>query len=100
MGLLEDCPYYDGCTYCQSGQIPCVQHRCKRCEGKGLVCPACRGDRIVQLGTWHTSRPKVLFARCEICCEGNQVNSDKEQRAIERWLKKHSPQQPDLKVVP
>jgi len=84
----SQCAVHDGCRACHGQAFPCEIHKCRRCDGSGLVCPACRGDRIVQLFEWTIATPHIKVGRCEICCEGNQVNSAKEQRAIDAYLAK------------
>ena len=63
-----------------------MTHRCRRCNGSGLVCPECRGDRIVRTSEWNVASPHVKIARCDSCCEGNNINPDKEQRAIAAYV--------------
>lgn len=96
---VPNCETHQHCWECHYGPGPCFLHTCPRCQGSGLVCPICRGDRIVQLGNWETARPVVKYMRCDACCEGNQVNPAKELRAIDAYLRKHGPSQPELKVV-
>lgn len=76
-------------------------HKCRRCDGAGLVCPACKGDRRVRIAPWDSRDPFRESIRCDTCCEGNQVNPVKERVAIERWLRKHEPDaaQTQLEVV-
>ncbi len=94
-----------GCIACWEGYAegPCPAHKCHVCDGSGVVCPQCRGDRVVRrdlewghpdFGHWVTAERKTgQYDRCDVCCkdctEGNNVNVDKEAAAIRRWLAKH-----------
>ena len=61
--------------------------KCAACQGKGVVCPACRGMRFVRQpqpgaqAEWQTE-----VTRCARCCEGNQVNDVIEMREIQRYI--------------
>lgn len=89
------------CYACSQAPGPCALHKCRRCDGSGLVCPQCRGDRQVRIGEWEEQEPYRESVRCDVCTEGNQINPAKESRAIERWIRKHVPDaaQAQLEVV-
>lgn len=74
-------------TCCEEGQVYCARHRCRACQGTGVVCPSCRGMRA------STERdlagPGDTMTRCPVCTEGNNVNPAKEMRAIQGWLRRH-----------
>lgn len=57
--------------------------QCGMCAESGRVCPNCRGMRIVRgpMKGWIRTTE-----RCEWCCEGNQINPDKEISAINHYL--------------
>lgn len=62
-------------------------HKCERCGGSGLVCPACRGDRVVRERPWSTQHDHVSVVRCDKCWTG-QVNRAYERQTIMRYLTK------------
>ncbi len=95
-----------GCIACWEGYAegPCPAHKCHVCDGSGVVCPQCRGDRVMRrdlewghpdFGKWEVPAEHKTgqYMRCDVCCkdctEGNNVNVDKEAAAIRRWLQKH-----------
>lgn len=84
------CACHEYCHPCHQNHYPCFVHRCPRCDGSGLVCPACRGDRVVRIAPWDTLRNHGVaeLSRCEVCCEGNNVNHTKEMPAIENYLRR------------
>lgn len=53
------------------------------------------------MAAWDNQTTKIELVRCELCCEGNQINPRKEREAMERWLRKHVPAavQTPLEVV-
>jgi hypothetical protein len=90
-----------GCIACWEGYAegPCPAHKCPICDGSGVVCPQCRGDRVVRrdlewghpdFGQWPDEHHATgQYMRCDVCCEGNGINPDREAAAIRRWLVKH-----------
>jgi hypothetical protein len=76
----------DDCHDCHAGEGPCRQHMCRRCNGSGVVCPLCRGDRRVRAAAWSNARTSVDLLRCPLCCEGNNVNAAIEMRAVQYFL--------------
>jgi hypothetical protein len=74
------------CLECRT-QGFCPLHRCRICQGSGVVCPRCRGMRFVRMPKQFGSDAQ----RCTLCCEGNQVNQDKERRAIMDFLRHNDP---------
>ncbi|HEX9413817.1 MAG TPA: hypothetical protein VF916_09975 [Ktedonobacterales bacterium] len=78
-----------GCPQCWSDEMPCKAHKCYRCDGSGLVCPTCCGDRFVYLDV-RPGHPQFGEAlRCRTCCPGNDVDSTRERTAIRGYLLKH-----------
>lgn len=80
-----------GCKDCRDplAMRPCPRHACKRCNGSGLVCPACMGMRFRRY-EWPDMREGRHEQLCSICCEGNQVSPLKERRAITRYLEREA----------
>jgi len=73
----------DACPNCDpSLRGPCMLHRCKRCVGKGAVCPHCGGMRFVR----QADLVGNVIERCPSCCEGNNVSEPLEMRAIQRYI--------------
>lgn len=62
----------------------CGAHKCRQCDGKGVVCPICRGMRFLRVPRASNGND---IMRCE-CCEGNNVNPLTEMRLIERHIRK------------
>jgi hypothetical protein len=61
--------------------------QCRMCTGSGRVCPRCRGMRIVRV---EQPLGPSTTERCQACCEGNQVNPEKEYGTIMHYL--HHPE--------
>lgn len=59
---------------------------CERCNGKGCVCPACGGMRFVRMRQRGQSAWEAEVTRCQVCCEGNNVNEMSEARAIRAYI--------------
>lgn len=59
---------------------------CVRCNGKGCVCPHCRGLRFVRQRQRQYAAWQADVIRCPVCCEGNNVNEMAEIRAIQRYI--------------
>jgi hypothetical protein len=73
------------CQFCRNELAACMSHRCRMCDGSGQVCPRCRGMRFLRV-----SLPTgAVVARCDWCCEGNQVSPAKERREIIRYHNMH-----------
>lgn len=53
----------------------CAGHGCRHCSKLGLVCPTCRGLRVLGSG-------RV----CRDCCEGNNYSLKREMSTIYRQL--------------
>ena len=95
--------YYEmlACSSCTRGphNIPCPIHSCRACIGSGMVCPTCRGMRFVRSSFFkmtasaHDSTREIT--RCPVCCEGNNVNIDRERDAIQKYLLKYRTWQAD-----
>lgn len=78
-GLLSQC------GFCTQMEGPCITHKCRRCDGSGMVCPRCRGMRFLRV----PAPVGAELVRCDSCCEGNQVNIALERRTILRYLNRH-----------
>lgn len=76
----------------QRGESPCPLHICEQCNGKGAVCPGCRGMRFIRVP--HAVGNNV--ERCTRCCEGNQVNDVLEMRTILAYIARSQPTQPTV----
>jgi hypothetical protein len=59
---------------------------CALCNGKGAVCPACRGMRFLRLRRKYHQPWESDLARCSVCCEGNNVNEALEMQAIRAYI--------------
>ncbi len=79
------------CLSCQRGihDAPCITHACRACSGSGKVCPECRGMRFVRSNVFRMSsyagQNVREVTRCPVCCEGNNVNVEREREAILRY---------------
>jgi DnaJ-class molecular chaperone len=61
--------------------------KCAACQGKGVVCPSCRGMRFIrQMKPGAQAEWQTEATRCDKCCEGNQVNDIIEMREIQRYI--------------
>lgn len=83
-GTRKPQPDLDACPSCHERPY-CELHRCRMCLGRGVVCPVCRGMRFVCRPTSNGNEA----VRCIHCCEGNNINPQKEIHLIERYLKKY-----------
>ena len=59
---------------------------CAMCSGKGAVCPACCGMRFIRLRKRYHAEWEADVERCQVCCEGNNVNESLEVRAIREYI--------------
>lgn len=70
---------------------------CAMCQGKGAVCPTCRGMRFIHARRknatpWATATGpeghdvQADVTRCPDCCEGNNVNELLELACIKRYI--------------
>ncbi len=59
---------------------------CPMCNGKGAVCPACHGMRFLHMRRRHHQPWEADIERCQVCCEGNNVNEALELRAIRDYI--------------
>ena len=59
---------------------------CSRCNGKGCVCPKCRGMRFVRARQRGRQPWEAEVIRCPTCCEGNNVNELAEVRAVQAYI--------------
>lgn len=72
----------------------CHEHVCHMCDGKGVVCPLCKGMRFGN----EESRYGTKLVRCTGCTNGNNIDDQAEMRLIRRYLDKY-PGLPDAERV-
>ena len=89
-GSYSDIETLIACQDCHSNGMACKLHVCRMCGGSGLVCPACRGVRLVRSREWDTNTPRgeVEIERCPRCWDAtnNRVDPMREKRVIDRYL--------------
>lgn len=73
------------CTSC-AGRGRSGGRDCSMCNGKGAVCPACRGMRFLRLRKKYHQPWESDLTRCAVCCEGNNVNEALEMQAIRAYV--------------
>lgn len=68
---------------------------CAMCNGKGAVCPMCRGMRFIRFRPRSRHYYPAISVdgnpdvrRCPVCCEGNNVNEDLELAAVLAYIQR------------